>query len=247
MWGLVLLTAPGRARDEPAGAAALGAACEDGFSPACEYLGHAYRLGTGVPREAGEAAALYQRACDDSVFDACFRLAELYEKGEELPRDKTRAVRLYRRACDGGMDAACSRVSELQSVNPTDLELGTDRAAADRLDQAIQPYIRKARSTYPAARARYLTGLLPGQSFFVTIRLHDKQGRFEQIFLRVLGIAEGHVEGTIESEINTVSGYRRGQRVTVREPEILDWTISHPDGSEEGNVVGKFIDTYRPE
>ena len=28
--------------------------------------------------------------------------------------------------------------------------------------------------------------------------------------------------------------------------EVLDWTISKPDGTEEGNFVGKFLDTYRP-
>jgi hypothetical protein len=32
----------------------------------------------------------------------------------------------------------------------------------------------------------------------------------------------------------------------VSEAELLDWLITKPDGSEEGNVVGKFLDTYRP-
>ena len=25
---------------------------------------------------------------------------------------------------------------------------------------------------------------------------------------------------------------------------VIDWTIVMPDGSEEGNVVGNFLDTY---
>jgi hypothetical protein len=29
------------------------------------------------------------------------------------------------------------------------------------------------------------------------------------------------------------------------ETEVMDWLISHPDGSEEGNFVGKFLDTYQ--
>jgi hypothetical protein len=26
------------------------------------------------------------------------------------------------------------------------------------------------------------------------------------------------------------------------EPVLIDWLITKPDGSEEGNVVGKFLD-----
>jgi hypothetical protein len=37
--------------------------------------------------------------------------------------------------------------------------------------------------------------------------------------------------------------WRMGHR---RTSALLDWLITRPDGTEEGNVVGKFIDTYRP-
>ncbi len=39
---------------------------------------------------------------------------------------------------------------------------------------------------------------------------------------------------------------RRQQEYSFNEDELLDWLISKPDGSEEGNVVGKFLDTYGP-
>ena len=32
----------------------------------------------------------------------------------------------------------------------------------------------------------------------------------------------------------------------MKESDVLDWTISKPDGTEEGNFVGKFLDTYKP-
>ncbi|MBK7538639.1 MAG: hypothetical protein IPI49_25370 [Myxococcales bacterium] len=35
-----------------------------------------------------------------------------------------------------------------------------------------------------------------------------------------------------------------GDPVQFSEQEVEDWTISRPDGSEEGNVVGKFLDTW---
>jgi hypothetical protein len=43
-----------------------------------------------------------------------------------------------------------------------------------------------------------------------------------------------------------VRGYRLRDQHAVAEAELLDWLITKPDGSEEGNVVGKFVDTYRP-
>ena len=30
------------------------------------------------------------------------------------------------------------------------------------------------------------------------------------------------------------------------ESEVLDWTIVHPDGHDEGNYVGKFMEMYKP-
>ena len=41
-------------------------------------------------------------------------------------------------------------------------------------------------------------------------------------------------------------GVREYRAETMPEDELIDWTIVHPDGSEEGNVVGKFLDTLRP-
>jgi hypothetical protein len=45
-----------------------------------------------------------------------------------------------------------------------------------RLEAALKPYIAKARATYPRAKARYLAGLPPGQTFFVTVDLRDPAG-----------------------------------------------------------------------
>ncbi len=43
-----------------------------------------------------------------------------------------------------------------------------------------------------------------------------------------------------------VTGYKEGDEFRISKTELLDWTISKPDGSEEGNVVGKFLETYQP-
>lgn len=112
--------------------------------------------------------------------------------------------------------------------------------------RAQQPYVDSARATYPAAKARYLNGLPPAHTFFVTVRLTDETKRIEQVFLIVDSIRNDRVYGRIRSQIGTVRGYRYGQPVDVLESELVDWMIARPDGSEEGNVVGKFMDTYQP-
>lgn len=40
-------------------------------------------------------------------------------------------------------------------------------------------------------------------------------------------------------------GFKKGDKLKVEEKDVLDWTISKPDGTEEGNVIGKFLDTWK--
>lgn len=116
-----------------------------------------------------------------------------------------------------------------------------------KFDEAIKPSVEEGRKTYPDAKARFLAGLPPKHIFFVTARLHDSAGRWEQVFVEVKEISDGKIKGLIANDIETVSGYKLGDNYTFPEVEILDWTISKPDGTEEGNVVGKFLDTYKPD
>ncbi len=118
----------------------------------------------------------------------------------------------------------------------------SDEALA-RLRKLTAPYTQKALATYPDAKGRYLAGLPQGETFFVTTVVRDSAGRFEQIFILVDQIDGNVVKGRIASEILAVDGYRHGQPHTFHEADIVDWLISKPDGSEEGNFVGKFLDT----
>jgi len=115
-----------------------------------------------------------------------------------------------------------------------------------RLEAALAPYIAQARATYPQARERYLAGLPPQEGFFVTVALRDTLGHSEMVFLAVDSLTRDSVFGRIWNQIHVVRGYRLRDPHAVAETELLDWLITKPDGSEEGNVVGKFLDTYRP-
>ncbi len=117
-------------------------------------------------------------------------------------------------------------------------------SALTHLLAVMQPWVDSARRTYPAARRRYLAGLPAGESFFVTTRPVDDRGKREQVFVAVDSIAGPKIYGRIWSRLRTVRGFRYGESVWLGESELVDWLITHPDGTEEGNVVGKFLDRY---
>ena len=116
-------------------------------------------------------------------------------------------------------------------------------------DRAIAPYVAQARATYPAAKKRFLAGLPKGYIFAVWLRLYetDKQKKllyFEDCFVSVERIAGGRVYGRLENKPRVVHGHSMGERVVGDESEIRNWLIEHPDGYEEGNVVGKFLEKH---
>ena len=129
---------------------------------------------------------------------------------------------------------------------PADRPQATDSAHWARMDSAMAPYVAQARASYPGAKQRYLAGLPHDQSLFVTGRLSDDRGYREQVFLAVDSIRDTLVYGRIWSAIVVVHGYRLRQAYAAAESAVLDWLITKPDGTEEGNVVGKFLDTYHP-
>lgn len=115
----------------------------------------------------------------------------------------------------------------------------------EKYDVLIAPYVEKAQKTLAKAKKKYTEGLKDGQAFFLTTRIYDSLGNYEQIFVRVTSWKKGNVSGTIANQLNAVKGFSFGQLITFPESAILDWLITNPDGSEEGNFVGKYLDTIR--
>jgi hypothetical protein len=128
--------------------------------------------------------------------------------------------------------------------SPKDVPLAlTSTKEAAAYDRRLAPYVAKGRATYPAAKKRFLSGLPRGHHFAVKARLKDKSGHFEDCFIGVRKIENGRVFGVVDSQILLVEGYKSGQPVVLPESQVDDWVIVRPDGSEEGNFVGKFMDT----
>jgi hypothetical protein len=54
------------------------------------------------------------------------------------------------------------------------------------------------------------------------------------------------IDGVIASDIELVKKHFKGEKYTCKEEDVYDWTISKLDGTEEGNFIGQFLDSYKP-
>jgi hypothetical protein len=142
-----------------------------------------------------------------------------------------------------GIGVANHRQAEKNA--PLDRPFQATKEQLAEYDKAIAPYVAKARATYPVAKARFLAGLPPGFSFSVRVRLKDSNGRREDSFLTVTKISGEKITGRLGT-VSLLRSYKTGQTISVNDGEIDNWVIVRPDGTEEGNYVGKFLDHYKP-
>jgi hypothetical protein len=165
----------------------------------------------------------------------------------ECVGEKLRSItRLPRPPQDNWVDGVgVANHSQAEKNAPVDKPFQATSEQFVEYNKAIAPYVAKARATYPAAKARFLAGLPPGYSFAVRVRLKDSKGRREDSFLTVNKISGGKITGRLES-VTLLRNYKTGQTISVKEGEIDNWVIVRPDGTEEGNYVGKFLDHYKP-
>lgn len=139
------------------------------------------------------------------------------------------------------MDSVIANSAEIAANAPADsvrIAAGTE---IKDLQQQIDSVSAEARKTLPGAKSRFFKGLGKGEAFFLTLNL--KEGNtVERVFIRVTKWKEKNIAGIISNDIVGLSTYKNGQEITFTEDEVVDWTITKPDGSEEGNYIGKFMD-----
>ncbi len=112
-----------------------------------------------------------------------------------------------------------------------------------KLDSLTAPYTAEARRTLPESKRRFLNGLNPGEVYFVSTRICDQKADCEDVFIEVTKWENDQIEGLLANQVQTLNGYVYGQIIHLTEQDVHDWTISKPDGTEEGNFVGKFLET----
>lgn len=130
-----------------------------------------------------------------------------------------------------------------------DIERPADRVVTSKgtdLGKLIAPYIEMSRKEFPEAIKRFQQGLPAGHVLYVTVLITDPDSKeFEQVFVEVTGIEGETISGTIASDISRLTKIHAGDPYQVHSKEVRDWTITSPDGKEEGNYVGKFLDVYQ--
>jgi uncharacterized protein YegJ (DUF2314 family) len=119
----------------------------------------------------------------------------------------------------------------------------------EEIERLAAPYITKARATYPAAKKRFLAGLPPGHKFVVGLRFFQRDERagkvvVEEMLVQVERIEKGRIIGRLANAPVVVRNIKYGDTVSRPESEITNWLIEHPDRSEEGNYVGKFLEKH---
>ena len=155
-------------------------------------------------------------------------------------RTRSRAARLL---TGGGLAlllGACAGVH----VGRGDRPGSVSAEEAGRLEAELAPYIEQARRTLPEAKRRYQAGLSGGEALYVTVRLADA-GRFEQVYVLVEDWYGSDLIGRVATRMEAVHGYAPHEMLSFKEGQILDWVITKADGLEEGNFVGRFLESYR--
>lgn len=178
--------------------------------------------------------------------------ADQYTQAADGIEDTTRGRLIFLRgACYdrlGQKEKAMADLTEAKSLGfrpkvspPPDKPF---RAPVAELDAKIQPYIEQARKTLPGVKERYLKGLPAKHLLSVTTRIYDKDHHMEQVFVQVKSWDGDTISGDLASQVS-LKDHQKGEALKVLEKDVIDWTIINPDGSEEGNVVGKFLDTVQ--
>jgi hypothetical protein len=118
-----------------------------------------------------------------------------------------------------------------------------------RYQPAIAPFISASVASYPDARKRFQDGLPRKTYLFVSVRLGGGGGPPGMATIRVSSIDDrkGLIYGRALEDVKGRFGIRQDDDVTVHEADVIDWKITHPDGSAEGDAVGKYIAALGPD
>lgn len=119
------------------------------------------------------------------------------------------------------------------------------RPALARHETALADPVREALRTLPQAKKRFLAGLPQGDQFLLTVRVVATDTSFRQASARVLGWRGGTVQALLLPEAADAAGAAEPLPVSFPETAVMDWTLLRASGREEGNYVGKYLDTSR--
>lgn len=141
------------------------------------------------------------------------------------------------------------RVGAAQAPAPVVLTAATTpvgvRPALARAETALADPVREALRTLPRAKKQFLAGLPDGDQLLLSVRVLATDTSFRQASARVLGWRGGAVQALLLPGAPDAAGPAEPTPVSFPEAAVLDWTLRRASGREEGNYVGRYLDTAR--
>lgn len=120
-----------------------------------------------------------------------------------------------------------------------------DKIRLAKLDSAMWPKIEEAKESLRIdVHRRWNKSLPKGDQLFVTVRLYNEKGEFEHVLGRVDKWVPNRLFVTIASVMTKSEKFKPGMSMSFEQTIVVDWKITHADGSEEGNFVKKFLEEY---
>ncbi|MDB5233628.1 MAG: hypothetical protein JWR44_621 [Hymenobacter sp.] len=119
------------------------------------------------------------------------------------------------------------------------------RPALTRNETALADPVREALRTLPQAKKRFLAGLPEGDQFLLSVRVIATDTSFRQVSARVLGWHGNTVQALLLPSSTDSAAPTEPLPVSFPETAVVDWTLLRASGREEGNYVGRYIDTSR--
>ena len=114
------------------------------------------------------------------------------------------------------------------------------------MSKFIEPYIEKARATFPAVKKKYIAGdyVRENRQLEVQIELADKDGSKEMVFLVVTQCLGNRFQGIVVNEVQHLKEYKEGDAVSFSQDQVKNWVVMDSKGNEEGNFVGKAVEAF---
>lgn len=106
----------------------------------------------------------------------------------------------------------------------------------------VENFAALAQKLLPGFKDRFLKGLPEGHTLYVTVVFKNDIGEGENAFIRVDRWEGKQIYGTIATMLRIIPQHSPGESITISDEQAIDWTLVRPDGSEEGNFVGKYIE-----
>lgn len=110
------------------------------------------------------------------------------------------------------------------------------------IQEIVDRHSPSAMEQWPSVRNRYLSGLPENESLFVRVLVAAEGSAAHYLFVVVDSIEGDKIWGRIWSDVTSSTGINHGERIVLMKEFISDWLISKPDGTEEGNRIGREIE-----